>query len=245
MSTRAAVAIAAIAAIAGGVAVAERPVESPRVESAESARAIIAKKIEPRRVQSRARLLALYRSSSRVRPLFEPERRWHQARARADLIRVLRRDLGELSALENELVWVSKAAKELAPAIEERKKPRLLRPVANSPVKAGFGPYLSSRRIRSVRTGVVLTTTAASAIRAPVAGRIVYSGEVAGLGEAAVIESGGHWITCGPLNLQRPLGAEVRLGEVIGQTTENELFVELRRADSRGGLPIDPRPFAD
>jgi hypothetical protein len=43
--------------------------------------------------------------------------------------------------------------------------------------------------------------------------------------------------------LARPLGAEVSRGDAIGRTGGVPLFVELRRIDRRGGVPIDPRPF--
>lgn len=224
----------------GAVAAAERPAQ---IETAESARRIIAEKIQPRVAQSRARLLALYRSSSVTRSIFDPENRWRRSRARADLIRVLRRDLGELEALENELAWVEDAARELEGPVAADGKPSLLRPVDGAPVLRGFGAFRPVPRVEAVRSGVVLQTTSGAAIRAPVAGRIVYSGEVAGLGLAAVIESEGFWITMGPLAPELPLGARVAEGERVGRTTETSLMLELRRIDSRGGAPIDPRPL--
>jgi septal ring factor EnvC (AmiA/AmiB activator) len=225
-------------------AAAERPTTvTAQIESATNARDIIAEKIEPRRAQSRARVLALYRSSSAARSIFNPDNRWRRARARADLVRVLRRDLAELEALEGELRWVSRAAGELGKKVAAVPEPELLRPVDGAPVVLGFGAHHPAHRLQSVRSGVFLATTSAASIRAPVAGRIVYSGEVAGLGETAVIESEGHWITMGPLALERPLGAEVDRGEALGRPIGDRLFVELRRIDRRGGVPLDPRPF--
>lgn len=240
MRARLAIAAVGLAALIG-VAAADRA----QLDSARSARDIIAEKLEPRRDRARGRLLALYRSSSVARSIFDPEHRWRRARARADLIRVLRRDLAELDALETELSWVRDAASDLGGPTPEAPRPAVLRPVVNAPVVSGFGPYEVSRRVRAVRSGVVLETTSNASIRAPVAGRIVYSGEVAGLGQAAVIESDGHWITMGPLALERALGSEVTTGERIGRTAGTRLRLELRRIDSRGGAPIDPRPLGD
>ena len=233
--------IAAAVVGASAIAVAGREAQ---IETAESARAIIAGKLEPRRTHSRARLLALYRASSITRSIFEPDSRWSRLRARADLIRVVRRDLAELEALERELAWVRAAARDLEDAPAGHPRPGLTRPVEGAAVISGFGPTRTGR-VTSVRQGVELAVEEAAPVRAPVSGTVVYSGPVANLGETVVIEHDGFWITLGPVALERPQGATVARGEVMGRTRTSRLYLELRRIDSRGGTPLDPQPFAD
>lgn len=239
------IAAAIAATAAGGAAVFGAAGRSAEIEIAERARSIIAAKLEPRRAHSRARLLALYRASSITRSIFEPEARWRRLRARADLIRVVRRDLFELGALERELAWVQAAGSELGHQPEASPRPALLNPVAGAPVVSEFGTYEPAPGVTSVRRGIELGVARGAEVLSPAAGVLVYAGPVANLGETAVIESSGHWIVVGPVALARPQGARVGRGEVIARTRSDRLYLELRRVDSRGGVPQDPTPLAD
>lgn len=215
----------------GGAALAsESDARRAQLEVAAGAESVIADKIAPRRERLRARLGALYRASrdELERGLFDRRSRWRRARARADLIRIVRRDLSELRALERELELVRRARQELeaAPPPEPEVPEPLLRPVAGAAEVEGPAGFAA------------LAVEPGAAVRAPAAGAIVFRGEVAGLGTGVIVESEGRWILLGPLELEVE-GSRVERGEPLGRAAGERLLLEVRRVDSRGGTRVE------
>lgn len=234
MLRRAALALALACGVGGAAAAAAR--RSAELEVAADAERVIADKIAPRRDRVRVRLRALYRASrdDLERGLFDPRRRWRRARARADLIQILRRDTGELRALEAELGKVAAARRRLeaAPAPADPDAPPLLRPVAGAAAEIAAPGRLSFEVERG------------AAVRAPAAGAVVYRGDIRGLGTGVIIESEDRWIVLGPLD-PAAVGGRVERGQNLGSAAAGHLLLEARTVDELGGAPIDPVPLAE
>ena len=198
----------------------------------------------------RGRLAALEQESERELAAVdaareEREKALAEARGRIksnkDAIAKLRR---EAQALEKLIADLRKAL-EQAPAPSgqpfERVRGKLPWPVPGR-IVAGFG---QSRGGGLKWNGVLIATERGTQVRAPYAGRVVYSDWLPGLGLLLIIDHGGGYMTLYGHNeqLYKAVGEAVTAGEVIatvgdsGGQARPELYLEVRK----GTVAQDPR----
>lgn len=198
----------------------------------------------------RGRLAALEQESERELAAVdaarqEREKALAEARGRIksnkDALAKLRR---EAQALEKLIADLRKAL-EQAPAPSgqpfERVRGKLPWPVPGR-IVAGFG---QSRGGGLKWNGVLIATERGTQVRAPYAGRVVYSDWLPGLGLLLIIDHGGGYMTLYGHNeqLYKAVGEAVTAGEVIatvgdsGGQARPELYLEVRK----GTAAQDPR----
>lgn len=164
-----------------------------------------------------------------------------QIKSRGDEIARLKR---QAAALEKLIADLRKAL-ERAPAPGgqpfERVRGKLPWPVAGR-IVAQFG---QSRGGGLKWTGVLIATERGTDVRAPYAGRVVYSDWLPGLGLLLIIDHGGGYMTLYGHNDQlfKGLGDDVAAGEVVATVGDSggqlrpELYLEVRK----GTVAQDPR----
>jgi murein DD-endopeptidase MepM/ murein hydrolase activator NlpD len=102
-------------------------------------------------------------------------------------------------------------------AVEVEQGSRAVRPVPGA-VVAGFD--LPDVRWEAGTRGVKLAARPGEEVRAALAGRVRFAGEVAGVGWVTVGHGGGLDTTYGDVDPALPVGRSVRAGEVIGHVRE-------------------------
>jgi septal ring factor EnvC (AmiA/AmiB activator) len=105
-----------------------------------------------------------------------------------------------------------------------------------------FGPYRDGARgVRLTRRGIELRAHAGDVAVAPAAGRVVFAGELRGLGTTVVIDHGQQLVSvvAGLGRAHVAAGTWVEPERPLGDPARDRIYVELRRA----GRPIDPEPF--
>lgn len=174
-------------------------------------------------------------------------------RRRAAARRILGRDLAELRVLQDELDSVAGARQRLERARQDiaalsPPPPGSLHvPVAFSRVLEPFGTYRhGASRAQLTRRGVVLSSKPGRNVRAVAAGVIRFAGDVRGLGHALIVDHGDFLSVLGPLTPGRAhAGAKVQRGEILGESTEDRVYFEVRLEAGAGGYPIDPEPLVE
>ena len=150
----------------------------------------------------------------------------------------------EAHALEKLIADLRKALEQApAPAGRpfERVRGKLPWPVPGR-IVAGFG---QSRGGGLKWNGVLIATERGTQVRAPYAGRVVYSDWLPGLGLLLIIDHGGGYMTLYGHNeqLYKAVGATVAAGDVVatvgdsGGQARPELYLEVRK----GTTALDPR----
>jgi murein hydrolase activator len=257
LAALAALALAALGAMAG----ASRPGPSleeklaAELAALEKTRGLVAEKLGERDGDLRARVRALYKlTRGGMAPL------WVDERARAELVqrraaarRLILRDLEERHKLREELAVVetgwerlSAEARLLALATAPVPSRRSLsRPVPGR-VLERFGPYRARElergsRVRLLRRGLELRAHAGDVAVAPAAGRVVFAGELRGLGTTVVVDHGAGLVSVvAHLSVAHvATGTWVEKERPLGLPAGDRIYLELRRA----GRPIDPEPF--
>ena len=249
----AALALALLGAVAGA-----RPAPSSIEEriaaelaALDKTRGLVADKLEEREGDLRGRVRALYKlTRGGMAPL------WVDERARAELVqrraaarRLILRDLEEHRKLRDELEAVDDGVTKLtaearllalatAPVPPRRS---LARPVPGRLLER-FGPYRDrASRVKLLRRGIELRAHAGDVVVAPAAGKVVYAGELRGLGTTVILDHGAGLVSViGRLSAAHvATGTWVEKERPLGDPDGDRIYVELRRA----GRPVDPEPF--
>lgn len=213
-----------------------------------------------RRAHLRRRLRAMYKMSQGgyLRLLLGAEGAGELFSRRDTARRILHRDITELEAVRQELVELGGLRERLregearaaALAIEAResrpsglsRKDALRKPLLNTWVLRGFGPYRDKEtNLEFTSDGVLLWSRPGAAVLAPAAGTVRSVGPVAGLGLAIVLDHGDGWLTLLG-RLASPavqVGDAVRRGGKIAEAAGSSVELQL----SQGGTWIDPAPW--
>ncbi len=263
--------IAIGAGLAGlvGVALAERPPEALEAEQKANALELsylirktdsLSAQLVERRSHLRKRLRAMYKMSQGgyLRLLLGAEGAAELFARRDSARRILHRDITELEAVRAELVELGGlrerlregearatalgiAARESRPSGLSRKD-AFRRPLANTWIVRGFGPYRDrDTNLEFTADGVLLFSRPGASVFAPAAGTVRNVGEVPGLGLAIILDHGDGWLTLLG-RLASPavrVGARVPRGFKIAEAAGSSIEFQL----SQGGAWIDPTPW--
>ena len=104
-------------------------------------------------------------------------------------------------------------------------------------------PFGSSKEGQDTWRGVVIKAKEGSAVQSLRPGRVVYAGRLPGYGRTVIVDHTNFYMSVytGLSVLQRQVGEQIRVGDVIGMTGtlesgEKGLYLEVRHL----GKPIDP-----
>jgi septal ring factor EnvC (AmiA/AmiB activator) len=175
-----------------------------------------------------------------------------RTRAVAAIERDIKTQSGQLQRLQSQAQALEKLIADLRKALEnvpvakqapfEPLRGRLPWPVQQGRVLARFGQPRAGGSMRW--QGMLIGTDRGARVRAPFAGRVVYSDWLPGMGLMVVLDHGGGYLSLYGHNEEifRKVGDTISAGDVIGAVgdtggnSEPALYFEVRR----GRQPVDP-----
>jgi len=223
-----------------------------RLAAAERTIELVAARDREHRARLSARVRAYYKLE---RPGFtrlwvEPGSRMEWLARRAAVTRLMRRDLRELAILRAErdaaVAASDRARAELLTGAPEPPAARsLVRPIRRAAIRSGFGTrrHRSSGAALSAR-GVELAARPGDEVMAVAAGRVLWTGPLAGGTPAVLIDHQSFVsVLVGLAGIRVTPGQSVGAAQVVGAAAGEEVHLEIRLRTGVFGHPIDPAPL--
>lgn len=171
-----------------------------------------------------------------------------EARLRAAARLLLDRDGGERALLADEIAQLRAAHDRIArdaarlPSIT---LPDGLAPPAPGKIARHFGTLEHERSKATLsRRGIDIEVDDRSAVTAPAAGTVRYTGPIRGLDQGVIIDHGSYVTVLAKLaEIALPVGAPLAAGDRVGRAVRHRVYFEVRVKLGPGGLPIDPEPL--
>jgi septal ring factor EnvC (AmiA/AmiB activator) len=209
---------------------------------------------EAHRALLRGRLRALYKMSNggSVRLLLSANNVDELSSRSLFVRRLLERDMQELKALNEETADLQGEVSGAKPNYQvignglsaaDFQRGHLQRPVPGK-VASSFGPFRDEElQVDRSRRGVEMHAAPKEIVHAAAAGKVVWIGDIPGIGRGIAIDHGGGFISLtGRLtNLAVGLNEPVRRGDAVGEALEKLLYFEV----SQGATAVDPVPWME
>ena len=223
------------------------------LDAAQRTRDSVARRLEAREAELAHRVRVLYKlTRAGHAPLWTDERaRTDLTRRRAAARRLILRDLEERHLLRDELERAETQAARLerdvvalAAATPPALPARALLPPVGGRRTGDYGASLDpATRVRVVSRGVSWRTIEGAVVSAPLAGTVVFTGPLRGLGRSVLLDGGGGITVLisgvSTLDPQVTPGARLAAGARLGVASAGQVGLELRR----DGRTTDPTPF--
>lgn len=217
-----------------------------QLDTAETARNSVKRLLDERMQTYQSRLRAFYKHTRNTGTLLRTTARVRSTpRILAAVRRATRRDKVEIGLLRSELSRLVLAYRQLEVRLREMRRPLDLPqfpwPVRGNRIAHTYGVQkVAGVPIR--HRGVEIETTAGREIHSPMVGRIRFSGRIAGIGKALIVDYDDILLIVGGLDKLPPTGKQkIGKGQILGHTQTDALYIEVRaKVGPEAYSTIDP-----